>query len=350
MRENYLTVIPIAGKGIRALGLTGYSAILKPFINAGERASTVLEEIVKEFTDSGLFELAIIVSGKRDEDTLKRFFRPFETDPTLEEELKARGRDDDISAIKRLASIDISFFEQTIPKGFGDAVANVYPKIMYNMDKGIPYQGVVVVLGDDIIYSPSPCCKQLISVHKQTGSMIVGVQEVSYEEAKKFGVILIDAKKGRLDISTGFDGKAVYEVIGIEEKPKDPKPNVIEGRSRYFAILGRYVLNSSDVAFLSRQNSVYYNNELDFTTLFKKNIEDRRLIAVEIKGEWHTVGSALAAQKTAIKYGLSQYGKEGVIGDEGKQLALYTIRVMKESGILIETEPNLFRVCEELGS
>lgn len=347
MKENYLTVMPIAGKGIRALGLTGYSAILKPFINAGERASTVLEEIVNELTDSGLFELAIIVSGKRDEDTLKRFFRPFEADPTLEEELKSRGRHDDLLAIKRLASVDISFFEQTVLKGFGDAVANVYPKITHNSDRGIPYAGVVVVLGDDIIYSPSPCCKQIISAHKQTGCMIVGVQEVSYEEAKKFGVILIDAKKGRLDISTGFDGKAAYEVIGIEEKPKNPKPNIIEGKEQYFAILGRYVLNSSDVAFLAGQNNLT-KEELDFTSLFKKNIEGRRLIAVEIKGEWHTVGSALAAQKAAIRYGLSQYGKEGAVGEEGKQLALYTIKVMKEIGVIIETEPNLFRVCEEL--
>lgn len=347
MKENYLAVIPAAGKGIRAICLTGYGAILKPFINATGMGSTVLEEIVKEISSSGLSEISVIVSCEDDEKVFRRFFKPFNADPTLEDNLKSRGMYDDIKFINKLSSLNVSFFHQPVAKGFGDAIAQVYPKIEQRKDDGKNYDGIAVILGDDMVYSKTPCCKQLISAHKQTGCMIVGVQQISYEEAKKFGVVLIDTEKGGLEFKDKFLGRSAYKVIGVEEKPDDPIPNIIDGRKLYYAILGRYVLNYGDIRFLAGQDGSP-NNELDFTSLFRKNINEQRLIAVEIDGDWHTVGSSLSAQKASIRYGFGQCDKDGKIGEDGRQLALYAIKVMKEEGLITETSSLVFKLCDKL--
>ena len=343
MKENYLAVIPAAGKGTRAMCLTGYGAILKPFINATEKGSTVLEETVKEIICSGLNEISIIVNGDEDEKIFRKFFSPFEADPSLKESLTARNLQDDINFINTLSSLEISYFAQPVANGFGDAIAKVYPKVNANKD----FNGIVVILGDDLVFSKTPGCRQLISAHKQTGSMIVGVQEVSYEDAKKFGVVLIDTDNGMLDLSDDFNGKAAYRVTGVEEKPKNPAPNIVEGRKRYYAVLGRYVLNRDDISFLAGEDGTM-QKELDFTSLFQKNIREQKLIAVDIEGEWHTVGSSLAAQMAQIKYGISQYGKNGDLSNDGKKLALYAIKVMRENGILTEKSEHVFELAKDM--
>lgn len=81
----------------------------------------------------------------------------------------------------------------------------------------------------------------------------MAVQQVSDEEAKKFGVVLIDIKKGKLNISDNFHGKAAYMVTGIEEKPG---ANTINGEDQYYAILGRYVLNDSDINYLLKHHQI----------------------------------------------------------------------------------------------
>ena len=343
MKENYLAVIPAAGKGTRAMCLTGYGAILKPFINATEGGSTVLEETVKEVMSSGLNEVSIIVNGDEDEKIFRKFFSPFESDPSLRESLTARNLQDDIDFINTLSALDISYFPQPVANGFGDAIAKVYPKVNANKD----FNGIVVILGDDLVFSKTPGCKQLIAAHKQTGCMIVGVQEVSYDEAKKFGVVLIDTDNGMLDLSDDFKGKAAYRVTGVEEKPKNPAPNIVEGKKKYYAVLGRYVLNRDDVSFLAGEDGTI-QNELDFTSLFLKNIKEQNLVAVDIEGEWHTVGSSLAAQMAQIKYGISQYGKGGDLSSDGKKLALYAIQVMRENGIITAKSEHVFELAKDM--
>ncbi len=344
MKENYLTIIPAAGRGLRAICLTGYGATLKPFINATERGATVLEEIVRELERSGLNDLAMVVANEEDENSFTEFFRPFDRQPNLESDLEAKKKFDDIEFIKKMAALDISYFFQRVANGFGDAIAKAQPKLEQKKAEGKPYAGAVVALGDDMIYSNAPGCEQMISAHKQTGCMIVGVQQVTYEEAKKFGVVLIDTTNGGLDLGADFSGKAAYKVTGIEEKPKDPMPNIVNGNKQYYAILGRYVLNEGDINFLSGKTGTP-KDELDFTTLFKMNIEKDNLIAVEIEGDWLTVGSSLAAQKAAIKYGIGQCKKGGELGSEGKQLALYAIEALKENGIVVEEAPGVYKLA-----
>lgn len=328
-----MVVIPVAGKGTRAMPLTGYGAVLKPFINATEGGATVLEEIVREIGNSGLSDISIIVGKERDKDVFRDFFTPFDTDPGLKDKLRAKGLFEDIGFIEELSSFNVHFFVQSSAKGFGDAIARVCPRMERERKLGIRYRGVVVVLGDDMVYSDTPCCKQIVSAHHLTGSMVVAVQRVSYEEAKKFGVVLVDTSRGAVRPGDGFSGRAAYNVIDVEEKPDDPTPNMIKGEECYFAVLGRYVLNEEDVRYLAGQDGSP-DDELDFTSLFRKNFEMERLVAVEVEGDWHTVGSSLAAQKAIIKYGIGQCGKDGRKGRDGVRLAQYAIEVMKEKGII----------------
>jgi UTP--glucose-1-phosphate uridylyltransferase len=347
LHSRYLTIIPMAGKGTRALSLTGYGATPKSFINAAARGATVMEEIVREAEDSGLTELTIIVTSDKDQHAFETFFRPFQIDPSLEAHLMRKGLTRDLDRIRELSEIEVHFTTQREPKGFGDAVGRAAPHMQRMAEVGHPYKGAVVMLGDDLIHSSVPCAKQVISAYEASGSMVLALQQVSRKQSRHYGVVVLDTEHPTLDLGPHFCGKTAYRILDVEEKPEDPHPNLIDGEERYYAILGRYVLRQTDVEYLHAGEGTP-DMELDFTGLFKRNAAEGSLIGVEINGEWWTVGNSLEAQLTAIRYFLGQYGSPGDSGKEGLKLSAHTLNVLARVGAITEIKPGIFRVAPDV--
>ena len=341
---RYLVVVPAAGKATRAFTLTGYGAILKPFVNAVEGGATVMEGILKEADKSGLSEFVMVVANEQDREFFERFFNPLAQDPGLREYLLAKGRREQLQQLLDLARFDIHYCIQDEPKGFGDAVGRAYGQIQLQEQWNRPYEGVVVALGDDLVYSRTPAMKQLISAYEQTGHMIVAVQSVAYEDAKKYGVMKVSDPQ---ELEDTFCGRRAYVPTGIQEKPEFPEANLVDGEEKYFAVVGRYVLRPSDVAYLSGEAGSI-EAELDFTSLLQRNIDQGELTVVEIEGEWHSVGSALDAQMTFIRYALGQYNQEGQLGEDGTELVQYTLRVLIDKGVLEPVEDGSYRIPTSL--
>jgi UTP--glucose-1-phosphate uridylyltransferase len=300
-QRNYLLVVAAGGYASRALTLTGFGAKPKCLINAGAGGATVLEEILREAEQSGLHDVLIVLTADRDPKVFDRLIHPLREDPTLGVYLEERGKLAELELIRSRPRFRVRYARQPVPRGFGEAVGMAYGQLVAAERKRRPYLGVAVALGDDLVHAPVPCLAQLLSAHQQTEALTLAVQAVSRNEATQYGVVQVEPEPLALDAT--FIGKQAYRVVAVDEKPENPKPNLLNGKDVYLAIVGRYVLNVADVEFLSvREGSL--SRELDFTDLLRHNIEFGRLIAVEIRGTWHSVGTPLQAQRAFTHFAL----------------------------------------------
>ena len=301
-QRPYLLVVAAGGYATRALVLTGYGAKPKAFVNAGVGGATVLEEITREANRSGIDECVVITSSDRVSEVFARFYDPLGLDPSFDEYLQRRQRTDELDLVaSRPTFRRVHFVIQSEPRGFGDAIALAEPYLRAGTENGDPFAGAVVALGDDVVHAETPAIRQLISAHRLTGDMIVGVQRVTKEQARGFGVVVVDPNP--LALSEEFCGRTAYRVVGMEEKPSDPTPNQVDGEEVYLAVVGRYLVNLADMAFLSKRTGTV-EQELDFTALQQQTANAGRLIAIELTGTWHTVGSSFGAQKAFMHYAL----------------------------------------------
>ncbi len=298
MSSSYLLIVAAGGYATRALPLTGYGATLKCLINAGEGGVTVIEEILREARDSAIQHGVVIVSSEDNADVLRRFLDPLGEDPDFAAYLVEK-RNETASALiegrTRLDTVDLVVQEK--PIGFGHAISLAAPHLHTG-----DFAGAVIALGDDIVHASMPAAGQLMSAHANTGAMVVGVQRVSREDASRYGVVLVDTQP--LALGDEFSGAAAYLVNEMQEKPKDPTPNHIDGEDVYLAVVGRYLIRPSDMRFLTgAEGSI--QAELDFTALQQHNAATDDLVAVELDGTWLSVGTPLDAQKAYLHYALA---------------------------------------------
>ena len=328
---DYLLVVAAGGFASRALTLTGFGAKPKCLVNAGSSGATVLEEILREADQSGIHDLVIVLTADRDPKILDRLIHPLREDPLLGDYLERRGKIAELELIRSRPRFRVRYVLQPEPRGFGEAVAMAYPHLLRDESKRRPYTGVAVALGDDLIHAPVPCLAQLVSAHRLNGAMTIAVQAVSRDEATQYGVAQVEPEP--LALGGKFTGKRAYRVVAVDEKPADPKPNRLDGKDVYLAIVGRYVLNAGDIEFL-RTGEGSLGRELDFTGLLHKNIADGMLTAVEIRGTWHSVGTPLQAQKAFTHFALVPTTGEPT--PEQRELARYVRALLVE---IDESEP-----------
>ncbi len=314
---SYFLVVPAAGSATRAMAFTGFGATPKPFVSIG--GSTVFGWIMEEARRSGIEDLALIVNNEERANIYRHYFDPFADAPELKQSV-AHKAPEAIDRMEQEQKMKVEYVFQKEPLGFGHAVGLAYPSI-----KEHNYDGIIVALGDDLIHSPSPAMQQLIEAHRQVGGMICMLERVTKEEAKRFGVAQVGAE---LDASA-LSCRKLFRIDNVVEKPSQPQPNIIDDDEYYFAIAGRYLLEEEDLKFLY-DSSPSKGNELDFSSLFARNIERGRLTAIIPQGNFHTVGNALDLQKAAISFALDSYDRS----DNNDDLIIHTLHELYAVGAL----------------
>ncbi|TNE43452.1 MAG: hypothetical protein EP343_33440 [Deltaproteobacteria bacterium] len=295
---SYHLIIPAAGQGLRAYPFTGFGTTPKPFVAMGSK--TVFDYIMEEALASDVSSLSLIVSERSGGAAVyERYFDPFRDNPSLRETL-GKKLPEVLPAIDAVSGLEVDYVDQVEPLGFGHAVGLAWPSI-----DASSCEGVLVALGDDLVCGSFPGMKQLVEVHKQVGGMVFMVDEVTREGAKRFGV----AQLGKT-LEVEGSCREAFEVTEVVEKPQDPKPNVINGEERYFAVVGRYLLEVEDLKFLAEQNPTP-GKELDFTPLFARKVEQGRLTAILPDGRFCTVGNSTDLQKSNIRFALEPFRQGG---------------------------------------
>ena len=261
-------VIAAAGSGTRMLPVTlGYPKELLPIIN-----KPAIHLIIEEFIDSGIKRI-ILITGENP-GPLRRTY-----DPSAAPAHGAYSALDEF--LDKLSNIEIVMEPQTGPYGNGTPLIVARPLIPRD-------HGFIYAYGDDLIKSSTPFARKLIEKHNQTGALVVGTQEVPWEDVVRYGIAQIR------------EGSADRELDDVVEKPSRE-----EARSN-LAMFGRFLLSDAVIQILT-EIPPGKANELWLTDAVREYVRRGGRVVTEsvVDGKWLTIGDPINYLKTVNEYALS---------------------------------------------
>lgn len=265
-------VIPAAGFGTRMLPAS--KSVPKEMLPIYDKPT--LHHIVKEVVDSGITDILIIIS--KDKGSIEDYF-----DVNFELEYELNKKSSEISReIHELSKMaNIYTIRQKKKNGLGDAIKYA--------ESFVGDEPFAILLGDDIIYNTSdelPCIKQMADIYEKKESPILGVQEVSWDDVDKYGIVNGVKTSDR-----------ITEVESLVEKPSR------EEATTNLAILGRYIV-TPDIFPILHETKPGKNNEIQLTDALNKLAEKRKMIAYDFIGKRYDVGNKLGFVKATVDFAL----------------------------------------------
>lgn len=265
-------IIPAAGLGTRFLPAT--KAQPKEMLPIVDKPT--IQFIIEEAISSGIEDI-LIITGRGKRAIEDHFDRSLE----LEEELEKKGKLELLGQVRQIAELaNIHYIRQKEAKGLGHAI--------YCAKAFIGDEPFAVLLGDDIVKAKVPCLKQMIDVHSEYCTSILGVQQVSKEDVSKYGIV-----SGKQ-----IDDK-VYKVSGLVEKPdKDKAPSNL-------AVLGRYIINPSIFKHLENAEPGK-NGEIQLTDALCRLAKSEPMYAYNFEGRRYDVGNKLGFLQATVEFALDR--------------------------------------------
>lgn len=265
-------VIPAAGFGTRMLPAS--KSVPKEMLPIYDKPT--LHHIVKEVVDSGITDILIIIS--KDKGSIEDYF-----DVNFELEYELNKKSSEISGeIHELSKMaNIYTIRQKKKNGLGDAIKYA--------ESFVGNEPFAILLGDDIIYNTEdelPCIKQMADIYEKEESPVLGVQEVSWEDVDKYGIVNGVKTSNR-----------ITEVESLVEKPSR------EEATTNLAILGRYIV-TPDIFPILHETKPGKNNEIQLTDALNKLAEKRKMIAYDFIGKRYDVGNKLGFVKATVDFAL----------------------------------------------
>jgi len=266
-------VIPAAGLGTRFLPAT--KAQPKEMLPIVDKPA--IQYIIEEAVASGIEEV-LIITGRGKNAIEDHFDRSYE----LEHTLTSRGMYEIAETLDDISSmINIHYIRQKDPKGLGHAISCA---------KGfIGDEPFGVLLGDDLVYSPKPCLRQLMEVYEKYNCSVVSVQEVAKEDIFRYGVIKPEYH--------ALHTKNIFSVIDLIEKPSlDKAPSNL-------GIIGRYILTPEIFEILV--NLVPgAGGEIQLTDALRVLNQKQPLMACKCIGKRYDTGNVFGYLQANIEYAL----------------------------------------------
>lgn len=265
-------VIPAAGFGTRMLPAS--KSVPKEMLPIYDKPT--LHHIVKEVVDSGITDILIIIS--KDKGSIEDYF-----DVNFELEYELNKKSSEISReIHELSKMaNIYTIRQKKKDGLGDAIKYA--------ESFVGDEPFAILLGDDIIYNTSdelPCIKQMADIYEKEETPVLGVQEVSWDDVDKYGIVNGVKTSDR-----------ITEVESLVEKPSRSEATT------NLAILGRYIV-TPDIFPILHETKPGKNNEVQLTDALNKLAEKRKMIAYDFIGKRYDVGNKLGFVKATVDFAL----------------------------------------------
>lgn len=270
MKKIRKAVIPAAGYGTRFLPAT--KATPKEMLPIVD--TPTIQFIVEEALNSGIEDI-LIVSGHG-----KRAIEDhFDSAPTLEAELRKKGKLDLLAMVEETANIRIHYIRQRYMKGLGDAI--LCAKAFMGEE---PF---AVLLGDDVVYNPQkPALRQLIDVYEKTGSSVLGCQMVPEDQVSSYGIVAGEPV-----------GERLVRVTDMVEKPaKEEAPSRL-------AVLGRYVI-TPEIFTLLENTKPGKGGEIQLTDALKALAMKQFIYAYDFEGRRYDLGDKLGFLQATIEFAL----------------------------------------------
>ena len=265
-------VIPAAGLGTRFLPAT--KAQPKEMLPIVDKPT--IQYIIEEAIASGIEEF-LIVTGRSKRSIEDHFDRSLELELTLQHNHK----DEMLKMVQEISNISIHYIRQKEPLGLGHAILCA--------KHFVGSEPFAVLLGDDIVDSTTPCLKQMIDVYNETGSSILGVQEVPQEKVSSYGIIEPKAKIG----------DRLWSVKDMVEKPA-----VSEAPSR-LAVLGRYII-APEIFDILEKTKPGSGGEIQLTDALKELARRQTILAYNFEGRRYDVGDKQGFLEATVEQALKK--------------------------------------------
>ena len=261
MKKIRKAIIPAAGLGTRMLPIS--HAIPKealPIVDL-PAISFLVEEAVK----SGITDILIITN--RDKEAIEEFF---DYSVEYDQNLLAKGKIAEVERLHALADMaNLYFLRQKTTKGLGHAVGRAR--------SFVGDEPFVVLYGDDIVFSKTPVCKQMIDTYEAYGRPVVGVKPVSPELLTKYCSLKVQKIEG---------SENAYFCDDMIAKPKKGE------EFSNLSILGR-VLLEPDIFDIIDALPPGAGGEIQLTDAMAIVARDRGVTALEFEGTRYDLGSKL---------------------------------------------------------
>ncbi len=283
-------VIPVAGLGTRFLPAT--KAIPKEMLTIVDRPT--IQYIVEEVVASGIDQI-IFVTSEGKSAIENHFDYNFHLDSVLKEKNKV-VLGEELNNISNL--IDIVSVRQKKPLGLGHAI--------WTARNVIGDEPFMVLLGDDMVLSKTPCAKQLLELFDEVGESIVAIQRVPMDETPQYGIV--EGEKIERDNT--------FKVTRMVEKPA---PGTTDSN---MAIIGRYILMPEIFNILDK-TTPGHGGEIQLTDALLALTKRRGMYAMEFEGTRFDAGDKMGYLKAIIAYGLRHPAL-------GKQLTAHLKKVVAD--------------------
>ena len=272
MKKVRKAIIPAAGLGTRMLPIS--AAVCKEMLPIVDLPA--MYYLVKEAVDSGITDILIITG--RGKGIMEDFF---DHSPEYEAALAVKGKCEELKMLREIANIaNISFLRQRETKGLGHAVGRA--------KSFVGDEPFVVLYGDDIIFSKTPVCRQLIDAYEKYGKSVVGVKGVPIEWIQKYSSLKVDTIEGE---------DSLYTCTDMIEKPKPGE------EFSNLSILGR-VLLTPEIFDIIDSLEPGAGGEYQLTDAMKKVAREDGILALEFEGDRYDLGSKIGFLKANIVKGL----------------------------------------------
>ena len=273
MKRITKAIIPAAGLGTRMLPIS--HAVPKEMLPIVDLPAVY--HLVEEASKSGITDILIITN--RDKDAMEDFF---DLSVEYEKALSAKGKAAEVERLHEIADMaNVYFLRQKETKGLGHAVGRAR--------KFVGDEPFVVLYGDDIIFSETPVCRQMMDVYEKYGKSVVGVKPVPMKDLQKYSSLKVEAVKGEERVSFCTD---------MIEKPKPGE------EFSNLSILGR-VLLTPDIFDIIDALEPGAGGEYQLTDAMKKIARTGGIYALEFEGDRYDMGSKFGFLKANIVKGLT---------------------------------------------
>ncbi|MDD4084012.1 MAG: UTP--glucose-1-phosphate uridylyltransferase GalU [Acholeplasmataceae bacterium] len=263
-------VIPAAGLGTRFLPAT--KAQPKEMLPIVDKPT--IQYIIEEALASGIEEF-LIVTGRSKRSIEDHFDRSLELEMSLERSQKYEL----LQMIQKISDISVHYIRQKEPLGLGHAILCA--------KHFVGSEPFAVLLGDDIVDSGIPCLRQLIDIYNETGSSILGVQEVAPEKVSSYGIV---EPEGRVS-------ERVWSVRDMVEKPSE------EDAPSNLAVLGRYII-MPEIFDILEKTAPGRGGEIQLTDALKELAKSQEILAYNFEGRRYDVGDKQGYLEATVEQAL----------------------------------------------
>jgi UTP--glucose-1-phosphate uridylyltransferase len=273
MKKVKKVVFPVAGLGTRFLPATKASPKeMLPIVD-----KPLIQYAAEEAVAAGATVL-IFVTGRNKRAIPDHFDKAYE----VEAELEARGKGDMLEVVRSIVPSHVTcvYIRQVEALGLGHAVLCAKPVV-----EDEPF---AVILADDLIDSNDQpgCLTQMVTLYRQYGCSILGVEEVALDETDKYGIVGSEPVTDR-----------VSAVTTIVEKPKPTQaPSTL-------AVVGRYILTSKIFEYLETTPKGA-GGEIQLTDAIAALLRDERVLAYQFMGKRYDCGSKLGYLQATVEYAM----------------------------------------------